>query len=456
MASAPVSKPISNIAMAFAGKSSLDVPEQGQTFKPTLPTFSVPNQAFSGQGGLLPTPPNSISPTLPPHKVRALKRETGDRLHLATPISTPSPNPPDSDLDLQDVSDGASQVQVTKPQPLSKDALSGLESAAAITPQMLAKHHLPAILLTNGPIAIRHILAHLTQTVPGFSRIPGTKARRLVVGALESRSRGGADGDVIFEKVGWGRWDARKAGQPARERTLHPPTIGSIDASLPERLAFSPPPSVGGSYTNSHAGGLHIPKGRMGGRTWEVSSYGRRNSSWAESGISRDDEAMYMAEHEADKMSLDGEEKNDATSDDFSDSNEEDSESDMTDEEDWAAIGAAALRQNNLPFSSRVKTYPPRRLSAQIHVSSLSQSGRRGSSVSSAAQALSLRQWQQTRGFSNPLGSWKEATPLDGILEGKKSMTPNFGLDGAMDVDITSQDPKERAAVEALMQMGSM
>ncbi|RPB28345.1 hypothetical protein L211DRAFT_751284, partial [Terfezia boudieri ATCC MYA-4762] len=78
---------------------------------------------------------------------------------------------------------------------------------SAITPSLLAKHYLPGILLQHGPLAIRHLTAYLIASIPGFSNIPPAKQRRLVVGALEA---GGVNGDVIFEKVGWGRWDARK------------------------------------------------------------------------------------------------------------------------------------------------------------------------------------------------------------------------------------------------------
>lgn len=59
-----------------------------------------------------------------------------------------------------------------------------------------------------------------------------------------------------------------------------------------------------------------------------------------------------MPEHEADKMSLDG-------LDDFCSSSSPPNTrhspdydtGDVTDEEDWAAIGAAALRQSSYPFS---------------------------------------------------------------------------------------------------------
>ncbi|TGZ79124.1 hypothetical protein EX30DRAFT_117243 [Ascodesmis nigricans] len=95
---------------------------------------------------------------------------------------------------------------------------SPVDSSGAITPTLLAKHHLPGILLDHGPMAIRYITAHLIQTLPGFSAIPPARQRRLVVGALEGRGVDNSNSEVIFEKVGWGRWDARRKGDPPRER----------------------------------------------------------------------------------------------------------------------------------------------------------------------------------------------------------------------------------------------
>ncbi|RPA84043.1 hypothetical protein BJ508DRAFT_324031 [Ascobolus immersus RN42] len=92
--------------------------------------------------------------------------------------------------------------------------------ATSITPSLLAKHHIPRILLTHGPLAIRHLTAHLITALPPFSTIPPGKQRRLVVAALEGRSGGtggrgvgGVNGDVVFEKIGWGRWSAHMMGE---------------------------------------------------------------------------------------------------------------------------------------------------------------------------------------------------------------------------------------------------
>ncbi|KAI5804498.1 putative Sin3 binding protein-domain-containing protein [Geopyxis carbonaria] len=185
------------------------------------------------------------------------------------------------------------------------------EASGTITPILLAKHHLPSILLQHGPLAIRHITAHLIQTLPGFSSIPPARQRRLVVGSLEGRGGstgsqgevGGLDGDVCFEKVGWGRWDARKKGDPARERTV---ATNSTYTASNKLLSAEMHPS------HSYAGesGIFVQ---------------------SEEEVSHDEDVDMDA---GDQMSLD------ETS---TDSSEDD---DMTDEEDWAQMGAAMLRRH--------------------------------------------------------------------------------------------------------------
>ncbi|QDS73554.1 hypothetical protein FKW77_000980 [Venturia effusa] len=415
-------KPISNIAIAFAHHSaSVDIPNLRDARHPST---IAPNNPHD----MLPTPPNSISPTLPPHKVRSCRGT--------------SHNPqqsPDSDVEVLNAAEHAAIR--SRPQALSTAALSGLEAAQAITPLMLAENHLPDILLSSGPMAIRHVLHHLTQTVPGFSRIPPAKARRIVVSALESRVGPLTKGTVLFEKVGWGRWDARIRGQPPRDARMAQPTSGSLhDGS---HLAASPPPSLPGSYALSNVGsGLQIPSvlHHFDGRR-DIYSGG----SWTgESAISSHDEDMDMAEHEADKMSLDGQEDDDMSSHAApEDEPISDNPDDVTDEEDWANIGPQALRQgfsaartgaridyNSLSYSSssRIKIAP--------FVSGLMKSGpgpiRRASSYSAASH----------RGTSYPGGTVPPASSLG---------VGSTGLSKA-DIDVDSQ---ERDAIEALLSMGS-
>jgi Putative Sin3 binding protein len=170
------SHPVSTLAAALAHTSGNDI------LKPRDAGHLGHDTNSHNHSSGLPTPPNSLSPTIPPQK--------GSPTAIAnTPL-----NIVDSDIELQDAppSDGVAD-----------------DATGDITPALLAKHHLPEILLSNGPLAIRYVLAHLTASVPGFARIPAAKARRIVVSALESRNGGGVNGDVVFEKVGWGRWDAR-------------------------------------------------------------------------------------------------------------------------------------------------------------------------------------------------------------------------------------------------------
>lgn len=304
---------LSSIAMALAGKSaSVDIPKP----RPGVP-FAPRDASRSGQSGLLPTPPNSISPSIPP---RSFKYR-GDG-HARTPSSGALP---ESDIDLGDAADAAKGNGQLRAQ--------DLDSVGAITPGMLAKYHLPRILLEQGPLPIRHVMSCLTTSVPGFSRIPPAKARRLLVSALEGRgSEDGGQDEVIFEKVGWGRWDARRRDEPPRDHQFSPPS--SVSTSFPQ--------------------GLQIP----GNSTWKSKHLNVHDASVAEDSIAFSHSEMGyggddvdMLEDEADKMSFDGDQPTYCSSSEAPDGDipEDDwGEDDMTDEEDWASIGAAALRARSL------------------------------------------------------------------------------------------------------------
>jgi hypothetical protein len=164
---------------------------------------SVATKSGIARGLALLTPPNSISPTMPAHGAH----------HPVT--SAPLLNI-EEEMSLEDGEAAQSSTPPHEPVPgglpLSKGALSGLDASAAITPAMLAKDYLPSIMLGNGPVAIRIVIGELNHSVPGFSRIPPAKARRLVVAALESRAGGGPEGNIAFCKTGWGRWDAHVKG----------------------------------------------------------------------------------------------------------------------------------------------------------------------------------------------------------------------------------------------------
>jgi hypothetical protein len=294
---AMASQHVSALGMALNGKSgSVNVPKPRDKVVTRDTLTGVPKRG----GDQLPTPPHSLSPNLP---------ASGD-----------------SDVDLKDAPALQNALNAE-----ALDSLGDLDSAGAITPTLLAKHHLPEILLSHGPLAIRHIMGYLTTSVPGFSRITSAKARRLVVAALEGRGSGdgaGINGDVVFDKVGWGRWDARLRGQPPRDR-------GS---------SITPP----GSLPNSYSQGLQVPqKSQHSGSDAFGTSFTGNSAVFSHSEVEYDDRDAL--EHEADKMSLDNAGSEYASSEPGEDIEIDLGEGDSTDEEDWQAIGAEALRARSLP-----------------------------------------------------------------------------------------------------------
>lgn len=326
MASRPA---ISSIAMALAGNTntaSVDIPNPKDTRHAAGPDglLSPAHDQPASRRGMLPTPPGSISPSIQPFGFKHRNNNVPD-----SPTSAPAHV--DSDMDLQEDAQG-------QPLPLvagTLDNLASLESAGAITPGMLAKYHLPEILVSNGPLAIRHIMGYLTTNVPGFSGIAPAKARRLVVAALEGKGTGttggGMNGDVQFEKVGWGRWDAKRHGHARSLDPNHATPPSSIPTSLPRQLTGRRDSAFYGSSMTAES------------VVFSHSNFGYEDSS--------------MFEHEADKMSLDGDDdQRRYCSSEASDPDElmdgDWGEADLTDEEDWAQIGAAALRARSFPHAS--------------------------------------------------------------------------------------------------------
>ncbi|KND95172.1 hypothetical protein TOPH_00699, partial [Tolypocladium ophioglossoides CBS 100239] len=285
--------------MASLAAAARDIPKAGSSNRDNLTVVADRSgPATAARSHTLPTPPNSISPALPAHGLKAQLQKA-------------KLEPIDSDLDLQDSHDRS--VSPT-----------AHEASGAITCALLAKYHLPDILLNHGPLAIRHIMGYLTTSVPGFSGIPPTKARRLVVGALEGRGGegGGLEGDVEFEKVGWGRWDARQRGFVARDRQGTPSSL----------------------Y------GAGIPISKTGGRGQERARANVSGSVGEESiHFSHDDHDIHMIETEADKMSMDGSASASCSEAPDDDVVMNDDPEDVTDDEDWAAMGAAALRADSYP-----------------------------------------------------------------------------------------------------------
>lgn len=262
-------------------------------------------------------------------------------------------------------------------------------------------------------------MSYLTTSVPGFSRVPPAKARRLVVSAFEGRGSGGEggglDGNVLFEKVGWGRWDARIRGQPPRER----------QASL-----ASPPPSLPSSYSQV---GVEIPgtSRRYGQeRGFQYGTSLTANSAvFSHSEVDYEDHDIDMLEHEADKMSLDGRDEqgycssSEAPEDLLLDGDL--GEGDVTDEEDWAGIGAAALRAKSFPTAAGgSRLYQP----IAFHSKSYNQSTRSSGKPEQTALAQSVPH----------------------AAAGSVHAAGFSFLDGA------TGNSQERQAVEALLRLGSM
>ena len=402
--------------MAFAGRTeSVEIPKPREDFWAGKESFaavaakSLPAQKHSGG---LPTPPNSLSPSLPPHAPHAYKGHGSSR-----PLTPPAHNHIDSDIDLEDAVEHA-KAQDSPQRHLTKRDLSNVSDPDAvgnITPSLLAKHHLPGILLEHGPLAIRHVMSYLTTSVPGFSSIPPAKARRLVVGALEGRGGDGlqdvVENEVVFEKVGWGRWDARKRGQPGRQA----------------RETYEP-------MSTYSAGSVRIPVSS----TRLDLSRGLATSHESDPDYDTPMEDLGTPEHEVDRMSFDDShssygppQRKRAPEDDLSD---------VTDEEDWASIGASALRQGSFPLSGGLLPRDYRDTSHRGMTRSRGPDGR--------PPAKMARSMPSTRSpLYNSIAQQQEqaAHALMGFAP-----IPATGLGGF------GGDDQDRAAVEALLKLSSV
>ncbi|CAK7264310.1 DNA-binding proteins Bright/BRCAA1/RBP1 and proteins containing BRIGHT domain [Sporothrix epigloea] len=280
----------------------------------------------------LPTPPNSISPALPPHGLKA-------QLQKAAKLESI-----DSDLDLHDISDdygannastrggvAALAVAAAAAAASANGSLGSppLDSTDAISPAMLAKFHIADILLNHGPLAIRYIIGHLTASVSGFSFIPPAKSRRLVVAALEGRGEeggmGGLEGDVEFQKVSWGVWGARRIGSGGSRQS-------PVSPSTAQRSLGIPIASGGGG------GSLGVERLRQ-----HTEGSG---ALYRDADLKNSKRNMDVTEDEADRMSMDDDGPASASCSEAPDEDMElDSDPDnLTDDEDWGTVGAAALR----------------------------------------------------------------------------------------------------------------
>ena len=428
----------SSVAVAVADQTAtLNIPKSrdtglwaGRDSFAAVAARSLPGNKKQHVG--LPTPPNSISPSLPPQAFEG-------RADHSPPTPPTAAHVDYSDIDLQDAVDHAnSQNHPQHGLAASRglDGLADLDAAGAITPGLLAKHHLPGILIDNGPLAIRHVMGYLTTSVPGFSGIPAAKARRLVVGALEGRGsggeQGGIDGDVIFEKVGWGRWDARRRGQLSREgRNVH-----HRHNLRPARQAS--PPSARGLQIPRHS--ARLDRGREIAFETGVPSESAMYSHDSEMEYDHPLDDRSMLEHEADKMSLDGEDSCSSSAPPDDSPILDYDEGDVTDEEDWASIGAAALRQGSFPRASasgNVRGSHPYARQLDPHAR-----GRGGGPPSSMLA--------KSAPMSNPYvfyhGGQRPAAGGDPDSEGPNLPGAGYG----------SNELQEREAIEALVRLSSV
>jgi hypothetical protein len=136
-----------------------------------------------------------------------------------------------------------------------------------------------------------------------------------------------------------------------------------------------------------------------------------------------------MVEHEADKMSLDGHDDGYASSSEAPEPlmDEDLGEGDVTDEEDWASIGAAALRARSLPCSGRLPSggghlYQP---IADYPTTSRNRSRGSGTPAVTAAVPAKAIPVHNNSGFPLPTG-------------------------------VQVNNSQEREAIEALLRLGSM
>ncbi|MCJ1398142.1 DNA-binding proteins Bright/BRCAA1/RBP1 and proteins containing BRIGHT domain [Xylographa trunciseda] len=380
----------------------------------------------------LPTPPNSISPNLPPQAYKGN--------HTADPSTPPAHVLVDSDIDLQDAVDHAKAQDLPQRGPAltPDDGTTGIvDTTGTITPSLLAKHYLPDILLNHGPLAIRHVMAYLTTSLPGFSGIPPAKARRLVVGALEGRGsggeNGGLNGEVEFEKVGWGRWDARQRGQPSKhDRGVR--RSSPTATRHPQHSLRSPSP-----YASS---GIRIPRRANHSRNRMPFTTSRTPLTHESLRSLDSDTNMLDPETEADKMSLDD---GSGSSSEAPDNGliVEDDLGDVTEEEDWAGIGAAALRAGSFPSGGGGRIY-----TASSHASRYRKSG--GGGPVRRALATSMPTQMGTRSLSVHEQQVQRIKEWQGMSTDYTSETGQFTMDSI------GNDSQERDAIQALLSLSSV
>lgn len=306
---------VSSITQALAGRAAaFNISSERSTANQGDDMGSA--KGSHGINGGLPTPPNSISPNLPPQWRARISKEGVEH--------SPTISVGDSDLDLGDAfAISLGQAALGLP--------GAHEEHAKYTANYLAKF-LADILQEKGPLSVHHAMVHLGQVVPGFMDVPPAKARRLTTAALDCRLKG----DVGFEKIGSGKWATRARAHTPLSQTS--PRLDPIQEGGQRGTTSSSTAAI--SIPGSHARRPQPRRISQGG-SWTASS------SRAKYGERADQD---MPDHDAaDLMSIDGDvnklrlqERRESTALpsplDYSD----------TDEEDWSNVGAAALRHGSL------------------------------------------------------------------------------------------------------------
>ena len=378
---------ISSISKAFAdGAASIQIPKPASVHDMTVKDIPAALAAYGNHGTGLPTPPNSISPNLPAHSLAARVRKEF--------VGSP-PSQVDSDVELGDAVDHNKSVGF---------ATNTVDSGHGnITPALIARDHLPGIILGKGQVPVKDVINHLCKALPGFADIPPAKARRIVGAALEGHV-GGPEGNVEFEKTGWGRWNAKIRTQPLQ--TINENHSGSEGGNAPSGAMKIP-----GNVVAQH-------------KTRRIS-----NGSWAaDSSLSSPSEPgeQDVFNQDVDAMSIDGDEnhanRHPPTSHHHNQHIDPNFYSD-TDEEDWASMGAAALR---------------------------------ASSYGSGGKGHRHHKYHKTHRNKSPgLGGFSRSVPTHHHHHHRKGT--QLQTRQPMNLDFTGVDAntQEREAIEALLRMGS-
>jgi len=189
--------------------------------------------------------------------------------------------------------------------PLNTHSPIAMAAAAAVTSDKIRK-----LLVSQGPLPIRHITSHLAATITGFGELSLSKQRRLIIAVLDGPKS-------EFVKVGWGRWAVE----------------GSDAAHAEGAPAGSPAPAATPAANSSTSK-----------RSSSMQGHSRLSLSAHRESISRQ---LPNAKPPL-SPSLGPIEDSAVFSDsESSDNDYDDSEVEGTDEEDWQAIGPTQLRQTS-------------------------------------------------------------------------------------------------------------